>query len=62
MDANNNNNNSHYHNLNIVERLKRAWRNEKAAPEILEYESELVDTILRILKDKVCTLDPLLLL
>jgi hypothetical protein len=28
----------------------------------LEYESELVDTILRILKDKVCTLDPLLLL
>ncbi|VVB15343.1 unnamed protein product [Arabis nemorensis] len=26
-----------------VELLKRAWRNEKAAPEILQYEAALVD-------------------
>lgn len=28
-----------------VELLKRAWRNEKAAPEILQYESSLVQRI-----------------
>ncbi|CAN6468989.1 unnamed protein product [Victoria cruziana] len=27
-----------------LEMLKRAWRNEKAAPEILQYEEELVET------------------
>lgn len=26
-----------------VERLKRAWRNEKAAPEILQFEADLVE-------------------
>jgi GINS complex subunit 4 len=28
-----------------VELLKRAWRNEKAAPEILQFESSLVQRI-----------------
>jgi len=28
-----------------VELLKRAWRNEKAAPEILRYESHLISRV-----------------
>ncbi|KAF9594635.1 hypothetical protein IFM89_034257 [Coptis chinensis] len=30
---------------NDVEPMKRAWRNEKASPEILEFQSDLVDRI-----------------
>lgn len=33
-----------------VELLKRAWRNEKAAPEILRYESKLVSRVNKVIQ------------
>ncbi|KAG5036431.1 hypothetical protein JHK86_017271 [Glycine max] len=33
-----------------AELLKRAWRNEKAAPEILRYESDLVSRVKKVIQ------------
>ena len=36
-----------------VELLKKAWKNEKAAPDILPYEEDLVKRIQQLLEDAV---------
>ena len=38
----------------ITSRMKEVWMNEKNSPEILQYESELVSTLLAQIENQVC--------